>query len=121
MQARAVTQDVRTLPPQESVVLHGVPRIPQAFGPEASSQRASFALATRKKARKRDETVRVSPAGFGQHESPICARPRRLAPAITASNFDLMVLRTSLDFRRSPSRSSIAESLVTRPSSLPPT
>jgi hypothetical protein len=86
-------------------------------------QRASFAPAARnkKEARKRDETVRVSPAGFGQHESPICARPRRLAPAITASNFDLMFLRTSLGFRRSPSRSSIAESLVTRPSSLPPT
>jgi len=85
------------------------------------SRCASFARVTRRKTPKRDETVRVSPAGFGQHESPICARPRRLAPAITASNFDSMVLLTSLDFRRSPSRSSIAESLITRPSSLPPT
>ncbi len=70
---------------------------------------------------KRDETVRVAPSGFGQHESPICARPRRFAPAITASNFDSAFLRTSLGFRRSLFRSYAAESLITRPSSLPPT
>jgi hypothetical protein len=38
-----------------------------------------------------DEAVQVALHGFGQHEYPICARPRRLAPAITASNFDFGV------------------------------
>ena len=53
----------------------------------------------------RDEAVRVAPHGFGQHENPICARPRRLSPAITASNF---VVGASLDvppdFHRSSPR-----------------
>jgi hypothetical protein len=43
-------------------------------------------------ARKRDETVQVAPAGFGQHENPICERPRCVAAAITSSNFVLMLL-----------------------------
>lgn len=38
----------------------------------------------------RDETARISPFGFGQHENPICERPRRLAAAITSSNFESM-------------------------------
>ena len=42
----------------------------------------------------RDEAVRVAPHGFGQHENPICARPRRLSPAITASNFVSVLLST---------------------------
>jgi len=39
-----------------------------------------------------DETVQVSLYGFGQHENPICERPRCLAAAITSSNFVLMPL-----------------------------
>jgi hypothetical protein len=35
----------------------------------------------------RDEAVQVSLYGFGQHEIAICERPRRLAAAITSSNF----------------------------------
>jgi hypothetical protein len=35
----------------------------------------------------RDKAVQVSLSGFGQHENPICERPRHLAMAITSSNF----------------------------------
>jgi hypothetical protein len=53
----------------------------------------------------RDEAARVAPHGFGQHENPICARPRRLSPAITASNFVVGTsLDAPLDFHRSSPR-----------------
>jgi len=41
----------------------------------------------------RDKAVQVSLYGFGQHENPICERPRHLAMAITSSNFVLALLR----------------------------
>jgi len=67
-----------------------------------------------------DEAVRVAPYGFGQHENPICARPRRLAPAITASNFvGASFIRCSTCIAQRPILH--RELLVARPSSLPST
>jgi|GEM_PF-6098082 len=63
-------------------------RIPQGDG----EARAACTKAKVCRRAKRDEAAQVSPRGFGQHENPICARPRRLAPAITASNFVVVLL-----------------------------
>ena len=67
-----------------------------------------------------DKAVRVAPHGFGQHENPICARPRRLSPAITASNFDWRFVEccSACTAHRSLLH---RELLIARPSSLPST